>query len=97
LRSGILKECFHIRILGQELSVLSDSGEEHVAAVVKYVSDKVEEIEKSSNKYNTLSVAILTALNIADQLISLKKVEEYNYSQLENRSERLISLINDIR
>jgi len=92
-----LKECFHIRILGQELSVLSDSGEEHVAAVVKYVSDKVEEIEKSSNKYNTLSVAILTALNIADQLISLKKVEEYNYSQLENRSERLISLINDIR
>jgi len=97
LRSGILKECFHIRILGQELSVLSDSGEEHVAAVVKYVSDKVEEIEKSSNKYNTLSVAILTALNIADQLISLRKVEEYNYSQLENRSERLISLINDIR
>ena len=92
-----MKECFHIRILGQELSVLSDSGEEHVAAVVKYVSDKVEEIEKSSNKYNTLSVAILTALNIADQLISLKKVEEYNYSQLENRSERLISLINDIR
>lgn len=92
-----MKECFHIRILGQELSVLSDSGEEHVAAVVKYVSDKVEEIEKSSNKYNTLSVAILTALNIADQLISLRKVEEYNYSQLENRSERLISLINDIR
>lgn len=92
-----MKECFHIRILGQELSVLSDSGEEHVAAVVKYVSDKVEEIEKSSNKYNTLSVAILTALNMADQLISLRKVEEYNYSQLENRSERLISLINDIR
>jgi cell division protein ZapA len=92
-----LKKCFYIRILGQELSVLSDSGDDHVANVVKYVNDKVEEIGKSPNSFNTLSVAILAALNIADEYIKFKGAEKNIYSQLESRSEKLISLINDIR
>jgi cell division protein ZapA len=92
-----LKKCFYIRILGQELSVLSDSGDEHVANVVKYVNGKVEEIAGSPNNFNTLSVAILTALNIADEYIKFKGVEESVYGQLESRSEKLISLMNDMR
>jgi len=91
-----LKKRFHIRILGQELSVSSDSGDEHVANVVKYVNDKVEEIGRSSNNYNILSVAILTALNIADEYIKVKGIEEDICSQLESRSEKLINLINEI-
>jgi cell division protein ZapA len=91
-----LKKSFHIKILGQELSVLSDSGDEHVANVVKYVSDKVQEIGSNSNNYNTLSVAILTALNIADEYMQFRSVEENIYNQLESGSEKLISLINDI-
>jgi cell division protein ZapA len=91
-----LKKRFHIRILGQELSVLSDSGDEHVANVVRYVNDKVEEIGKSSNNNNTLNVAILTALNIADEYIRVKRMEEDICSQLESRSEKLISLINEV-
>jgi cell division protein ZapA len=92
-----LKKCFHIKILGQELSVLSDSGDEHVADVVKYVNDRVEEISKSPNDFNILSVAILAALNIADEYIKFKGLEENIYGQLESRSEKLISLINDIK
>ena len=91
-----MKKSFHIRILGQELSVLSDSGDEHVANVVKYVSDKVEEMRKHSDQYNILSVAILTALNIADEYMKFRSVEENIYNQLERRSEKLISLINEV-
>jgi cell division protein ZapA len=89
-----LKKRFHIKLLGQELSVLSDSGDDHVARVVKYVNDKVEEIERNSTNFNTLNVAILTALNIADEFLKSKAIEETKYDQLENRSERLIDLIN---
>ena len=92
-----MKKSFRIKILGQELTVLSDSGDEHVADVVKYVSDKVEEVDKASKHYNILSVAILTALNIADEYMKFKNAEKNNYSQLESRSEKLISLINSIR
>lgn len=90
-----MKKCFNIKILGQELSVISDSGEEHVANVVKYVSDKVEEAGKSYNGVNSLNIAILAALNIADEYFKYKGVNENICSHLENRSETLIKLIND--
>jgi cell division protein ZapA len=92
-----LKKRFHIELLGQELSVLSDSGDDHVARVVSYVNEKVDEISRNSNNFNSLNIAILTALNIADEFIKSKAVEENKYNQLENRSEQLIDLINETR
>ena len=92
-----LDKSFNINILGQELSVLSDSGEEHVASVVKYVNDKIKEAGNTSANANTLNVAILAALNIADEYIKFKGMKEDTYNQLESRSERLIDLIDDIR
>jgi len=92
-----LKKRFEVRILGQELSVMSDSGDEHVADVIRYVSEKVEAAGKASGTKNTLDIAILAALNIADEYLRMRGVREDVYSQLESRSEQLIHLINDIR
>jgi len=92
-----LKKRFEVKILGQELSVMSDSGDEHVADVIRYVSEKVEAAGKASGTRNTLNIAILAALNIADEYLRIRGVREDVYSQLESRSEQLIHLINDIR
>lgn len=92
-----MKKRFEVRILGQELSVISDSGDEHVADVIRYVSDKVEEAGKAAGTKNSLNIAILAALNIADEYLRLRGVKENIYSQLESRSEQLINLINDSR
>jgi cell division protein ZapA len=92
-----LKKRFEVKILGQELSVMSDSGDEHVADVIRYVSEKVEAAGKASGTKNTLNIAILAALNIADEYLRIRGVREDVYSQLESRSEQLIHLINDIR
>ena len=92
-----MKKRFEVRILGQELSVTSDSGDEHVANVTRYVSEKVEEAGKSASSKNALSIAILAALNIADEYFRMAGVKENIHSQLESRSEQLIHLINDIR
>jgi cell division protein ZapA len=89
-----LKKRFEVRILGQELSVTSDSGDEHVASVVRYVSGKVDEVGKAAGR-NALDIAILAALNIADEYLQIMGAKENIYNQLENRAERLISLIND--
>ena len=92
-----MKKRFEVKILGQELSVMSDSGDEHVADVIRYVSEKVEAAGKASGTRNTLNIAILAALNIADEYLRIRGVKEDVYSQLESRSEQLIHLINDIR
>lgn len=91
-----MKERFCIKILGQEISVLSDSGDEHVTRVVDYINKKAEEIGKESGNIKTLNIAILVALNIADEYFKVKKAEEELCSQLESRSEQLINLIKEI-
>ncbi|MBU2234980.1 MAG: cell division protein ZapA [Proteobacteria bacterium] len=92
-----MKKRFEVRILGQDLSVISDSGDEHVENVIRYVSEKVEEAGKAAGSKNALNIAILAALNIADEYLRMMGVKENSYSQLESRSEQLIHLINDIR
>jgi len=92
-----LKKQYHIRVLGEDISVLSDSGDEHVETVVKYVNDKVKEIQNTTKTINTVHVAILAALNIADEYYKVKEIKENICQQTESRSEKLIHLINEIR
>jgi cell division protein ZapA len=92
-----LKKSFDVRILGQELSVISDSGDEHVASVIKLVSDKAEEAQKAVGSRNALDIAILTALNIAEEYLQIVEKKEDKQNLLESRTEQLIHLINNVR
>jgi cell division protein ZapA len=90
-----LKKSHKITILGQELSVLSDSEDEQVANVVHFVNEKMEEVLHSGNGLKTLNVAILAALNISEEFLKLKGVNRDLCDQLESRAEKLIQLIED--
>ena len=88
-----MKKKYHINILEQELSVLSDSGDDHVSSVIQFVKDKMEQIRLVSSNITTLNVAILAALNIADEYLTYTSSNETIYNQLERRAENLICLI----
>jgi len=90
-----LKNSYNIRILGQEISVLSDSEDEQVAEVVQFLNKKMEEILRSGNGLKNLNVAILAALNISEEFLKLKGINRELCDQLESRSEKLIQLIED--
>ncbi len=90
-----MKNSYNITILGQELSVISDSEDQQVAEVVQYLNKKVDEILRSGNGMKTLNVAILAALNISEELVKLKGVNKELCDQLENRAEKLIQLIEE--
>jgi cell division protein ZapA len=88
-----LKKSYNINMLGQELAVLSDADDEQVTMVIQLVTEKVEEILKSANNLKALDVAILAALNVAEDLLKLRGVNKELCEQLESRSEKLIQLI----
>ena len=92
-----MKKKYHINILEQELSVLSDAGDDHVANVVRYVRDKMEQVREASSNINTLNIAILAALNIADEYLKLMVNDEKACNQLESRTESLISLMDGMK
>ncbi|MEE9911981.1 MAG: cell division protein ZapA [Deltaproteobacteria bacterium] len=88
-----MKKRYEIKILGQELAVLSDAEDEQVANVVRYVNERMEDIIRSSDGLRALDVAILAALNITEDFLKLKGVNQDLFDQLEHRSEKLIQLI----
>jgi len=90
-----LKKRYNIKILGQELSVLSDAEDEQVASVVQLVNEKMEEVLQDRDGLKTSDVAILAALNITEDFLKLKEVYNEVRNQLEHRSEKLIQLIED--
>ncbi|MGV8058251.1 MAG: cell division protein ZapA [Smithellaceae bacterium] len=88
-----MKKRYNINILGQELSVLSDADDEHVANVIRLVTEKMDEVSKTANNLRALDIAILAALNVAEELLKSREVEKDLCSQLQSRSEKLIQLI----
>ena len=88
-----MKKRYDIKILGQELAVTSDAEDDEVANVVRFVNDKMEEIVRSRDGLRTLDVAILAALNISEDYLKLKGVNQDLCDQLTHRSEKLIQLI----
>jgi len=92
-----MKKNYYIKILGQEFTVLSDSGDEHVESVMGYVNRKVMELESKAPNTSTLNIAILTALNIADEYMKLfEGNKEEVYNQIDRQVQNLINLIDEI-
>ena len=92
-----MKKRFDIHVLGHQVSVLSDAGNDHVANVVRYINNKADEIEKASKHVPAEKVTIMVALNIADELFRLRGVKDNIYKLLESRSTELIEFIDQKR
>ena len=88
-----MKKRYDIKILGQELAVLSDAEDEQVANVVRFVNEKMEAVVMSREGLRALDVAILAALNISEDLLKLEGINKDLCDRLERRSEKLIQLI----
>lgn len=66
-----------VRILGQDHYLISTDEPEYVHKVAKLVNDRMQTILKSNSSLSHSKIAILTALNLADDLSkSRKKLEE---------------------
>jgi cell division protein ZapA len=61
-----------IQIYGKTYSLKSSSSEVDAEEVAAYVDSKMKELANASSKTSTLDLAILAALNIAQELLELK-------------------------
>jgi cell division protein ZapA len=78
-----------VRIFGQEYSVRAESNAEHVREVAELVDQKMREVASASSQVSTVRVAILAALNLADELMSLRSGEMRSVEELDARALRL--------
>lgn len=57
-----------VEIAGQELTLLTDNEPEYVLALAKYVNERIEKILEKNPRLSTSQVALLAAINLADEV-----------------------------
>jgi cell division protein ZapA len=84
-----------VRIFGQEYSIRSESDGDHVKRVAALVDEKMREVSNTSSQVSSVKVAILAALNLADELVSLRRGEMRSVEELESRARRMARALED--
>ena len=82
-----------IKVFGQTYTVKTDAGEDYIQEVAKYVNEKMDEVLKKTKSVSTLNVAILTALNIADDLLKEREKRIALLQEVEAKSKDLVEKI----
>ena len=75
-----------VEIYNQTYNIRSDGDSEYVTQLAEFVDRRMREISSGSLTVDSLKVAILAALHIADELHRLKSLHEQTDSQLAARS-----------
>lgn len=88
-----MKKQVEISIMGQKIIVRSDSNEEYVREIAHYVEKKVKEVMESSRSVASLNVAILAAMNIADDYMKYKQQKEVQWQDAERKIQHVLELI----
>jgi cell division protein ZapA len=67
-----MKKAVEVEIMGERITLRTDADESHVRNVAGYVDRKMQEVLKTTRPAAKASVAMLAALNIADEYQRLK-------------------------
>jgi len=75
-----------VEIYNQTYNIRSDGDSEYITQLAEFVDSRMREISSCTLTVDSLKVAILAALHVADELHRLKRHNEQTDSQLATRS-----------
>jgi len=84
-----------VNIFGIEYVIKGDLDISYIQSVAKYVNDKMEETESEMSSKSVAKVAVVTALNIADELFRLQEEKTRLIQNLEGHVRRLTKRIDE--
>jgi cell division protein ZapA len=82
-----------VEIMGQSLVVTSDDGDEWAKALAAAVDEKMQHIRAAGQTASSVNLAILAALNFADELERLRREHKAVIDHIEALNKRLSSAI----
>jgi len=84
-----MKKPVEVEIMGQNLTLRSEEEESYVRRVAGYVDEKMQEVVKTTRPIAKFNVAVMAALNIADEYHRLKGKYDTTINRLDLLSKRL--------
>jgi cell division protein ZapA len=78
-----------VNIFGNEYSLIADNNEEYLKEVAEYVDKKMRNIDKNQSFKASTKLAILAALNIADELFQERAHKKKIIERLNQKTEKM--------
>ena len=91
------KRLFEVEIGGIGLKLRTSYDEETVNELVQYVNEKLDESLAATKSGSIQTAAILTALNIAEDNLLLRKRANLDLDQIQNKAQRILSSLESSR
>ncbi|MGH9949728.1 MAG: cell division protein ZapA [Pyrinomonadaceae bacterium] len=85
-KSGSGEQLVQVEIYNQTYSIRSDGDNSYILGLAEYVDKKMREIASGTMTVDSLKVAILASLHIADELHSQRSNYAQSDAQLASRS-----------
>jgi cell division protein ZapA len=90
-----MKRSLNVEISGQSFTISSDAEENYILKVANYVNDKMQELSRASKPAAKSNVAMLTALNIADEYYRLKEAHEIILKRVNQLSKQVSARLSE--
>ncbi len=90
------EQTIRVEIYNQTYSIRSDGDNEYIHELAEYVDRKMREISSGTMTVDSLKVAILAALHIADEFFQLKNSQSQSDAQLAARSTECSEMLDRI-
>jgi cell division protein ZapA len=82
-----------VEIYDQVYNVAGDLDPAYLEQLAKYVDSRMRQIARGSGAVDSVKVAVLSALSIADELHSLRQSREKNTEAVRASAQRCLKLI----
>jgi len=87
---------YDVNIGGKRFNIASRHGEAHIREVERLLEETYEEVRARAQGQTALNIALLTALNMADQLLSLRLALKEESGGWTDRVESLLQRLDMI-
>ncbi|MFH0778514.1 MAG: cell division protein ZapA [Candidatus Eisenbacteria bacterium] len=84
-----------VQIFGGEYKIRGEANSDYIADVARYVDSKMREINEKLSVASLGKVAILTSLNLADELFKERRDKEQTLSDIRERAAGLASRLEE--
>lgn len=84
-----------VSIFGDEYPIRGDTDSGYILNIANYVDAKMREVSEKVPKHSQVKVAVLAAMNIADELFKERKDKERRLSEVETKASSLIQWLDN--
>ena len=95
-KSEAVAQSIRVEIYNQTYSIRSDGDNDYILRLAEFVDGKMREISSGTLTVDSLKVAILAALHIADEFRQLKNQQEQSDAQLASRSAECAEMLDRV-